>query len=362
MEIEIKKETAPVKKNFDFVDTIRCISMFGIVFEHSAVLWGTKYSTMGDTFLQVITMQFWKFATIAFFLIGGFLINYKFTEYTPGQYLARRFKNTIKPWLFWIFFLVIATLIQRIIIASRGGDAVFINGPVAYFTEQFKYILFESSFWFILNFLICISILLIFKKYLYKLWFGLIWAAVSLVYSVNLYFEWFVTHHSAALFGFVFYLWLGVYLNRYYEQVMNYIKKIKWSYVGVVNVLFFILSCLEVIYLAKHGSKDEYNTLRISNILYSLSMFVLLLKMGSVKFIDKNLEPRKTTFGIYLLHQILIIRLIPEIFKWDKWNAATFTVTENILYSILRFVLVYGLSFLLTRLLLKTKLKWTVGG
>src|SRR5689334_3986973 len=84
MDIEVKKETAPVKKNFDFVDTIRCISMFGIVFEHSAVLWGTKYSTIGDTLLQVITMQFWKFATIAFFLIGGFLINYKFTEYTPA--------------------------------------------------------------------------------------------------------------------------------------------------------------------------------------------------------------------------------------------------------------------------------------
>ena len=143
---------------------------------------------------------------------------------------------------------------------------------------------------------------------------------------------------------------------------MNYIKRIKWSYIGVVNALFFFLSCLEVIYLAKHGSKDEYNTLRISNILYSLSMFVLLLKMGSVKFIDKKLEPRKTTFGIYLLHQILIIRLIPEIFKWDKWNITTFTVTENILYSMLRFALVYGLSFFLTKLLLKTKLKWTVGG
>lgn len=362
MNTELTQQAAPEKKSFNFVDTIRCISMIGIVFEHSAVMWGVKYSNSGDVWLQVFTMQFWKFATIAFFLIGGFLINYKFTEYTPGQYLARRFKNTIKPWLFWIFFLVIATLIQRIIVASKGGDAVFMVSPIAYFAEQFRYILFESSFWFILNFLICISILLIFKKYLYKLWFGLIWAAVSLVYSVNLYFEWFVTHHSAALFGFVFYLWLGVYLNRYYERVLLFIKHVKWSHVIVVNILFFALSCLEVVYLAHHGSKDEYNTLRISNIFYSLSMFVLLLKMGSIKFIDKNLEPRKTTFGIYLLHQILIIRLLPEVFKWEFWHFTSFTVTENILYSILRFLVVYILSFLLTRILLKTKLKWTVGG
>ncbi|WP_443945670.1 acyltransferase family protein [Pedobacter sp. AW1-32] len=353
----------PLKKNFDFVDTIRCISMFGIVYEHSAVLWGMHYTKTSDIWLQVMAMQFWKFATIAFFLIGGFLINYKFTEYTPLQYLGRRFKNTIKPWLFWIAILIILNLIHNWVLQMKSGDDLFEGkNPVAYFVEQLRYILFESSFWFILNFLICISILLLFKKYLYKIWFGLILACISLIYSLNLYHEWFVTHHSAALFGFVFYLWLGVYLNRYYERIMQFTRDMKWSWILITNIVFFVFSCLEVIYLAKNGSTDQYNTLRISNIFYSLSMFLLLLKIGSIKFIDKGLKPRQTTFGIYLIHQILIIRLLPEIFKWGQWNFTTFSVIENILYSILRFLVVYLIAFMVTRLLIKTKLKWVVGG
>jgi len=363
MDIELKKNEIPVKKSFDFVDTIRCISMFGIVYEHSAVLWGLKYTSTADTWLQIMAMQFWKFATIAFFIIGGFLINYKFTEYTPLQYLSRRFKNTIKPWLFWIIVLVMLNLLHNWILHVKSGDDLFSGmTPLSYFAEQFRYILFESSFWFILNFLICISILLIFKRYLYNLWFGLFWGVVSLVYSVNLYQEWFVTHHSAALFGFVFYLWLGVYLNRYYDQVMAFVRQFKWSWLIIINLTFFVLSCLEVIHLVNEGSNDQYNTLRISNIAYSLTMFFLLLKIGSIKFIDRKLTPRATTFGIYLIHQILIIRLLPEVFKWNKWNFTTFSVVENIGYSILRFAIVYLLAFALTHVILKTKLKWAVGG
>lgn len=337
--------------------------MIGIVYEHSTVLWGMKYIATTDIWIQVMAMQFWKFATIAFFLIGGFLINYKFTEYTPLQYLGRRFKNTIKPWLFWIIILIILNLIHNWVLHIKSGDPLFSGmNPGDYFLEQFRYILFESSFWFILNFLICISILLIFKRYLYKLWFGLILAVISLLYSANLYQEWFVTHHSAALFGFVFYLWLGIYLNRYYDQVMTFVKTIKWRWVLIINLILFVFSCLEIIYLAKHGSKDEYNTLRISNIAYSITMFILLLKIGNIKFIDKRLKPRASTFGIYLIHQIIIIRLLPEIFKWNKWNFTTFSLFENIGYSILRFLLVYGIAFILTQLILKTRFKWVVGG
>jgi len=42
MNTELTNEVAPVKKNFDFVDTFRCISMIGLVFEYSTVLRGDK--------------------------------------------------------------------------------------------------------------------------------------------------------------------------------------------------------------------------------------------------------------------------------------------------------------------------------
>ena len=143
--------------------------MTGIVFEHSASMWGLRYTSSSDTWIQIASMLFFKFATIAFFLIGGFLINYKFTEYTPLEYIKRRFKKTISPWLFWIGVLIAANVVQKIVVYYKRGSILFEEGAVTYFLEQLRYIFFESSFWFVLNFLICICILLIFFDYLFLL-------------------------------------------------------------------------------------------------------------------------------------------------------------------------------------------------
>lgn len=348
------------KKNFDFVDTIRCICMIGIVFEHSSVLWGNRFELLNDQLVQASVMQFFKFATIGFFLIGGFLINYKFTEYTPVQYVKNRFKNTIGPWAFWIIVLIALNVGQRYIVYWRFNEQSALPKS-GYFLEQLNMIIFHSSFWFILNFLICIILLLIFKKYIYKLGFGLILALVSLFYSVNLYYNWFITEHSTALFGFVFYLWLGVYLNRYYDKVAVFIAKIPWWFLIAANALFFVLADAETIYLMHHGSNDAFNTLRVTNIIYSLGMFALMLKIGPIAKLQRGLKPRQTTFGVYLLHQILIIRLLPEIFKNAKFDISTMNIYESTVYTIVRFALVYLLSFVLVSLILKTKFKWSIG-
>ncbi|MDQ0968507.1 hypothetical protein QFZ20_003910 [Flavobacterium sp. W4I14] len=66
-EIENSISGVAKKKNFDFVDTIRCISMIGIVFEHCAIVGDPKTSNLYLGMLHVSVMQFFKFATIAFF-------------------------------------------------------------------------------------------------------------------------------------------------------------------------------------------------------------------------------------------------------------------------------------------------------
>ncbi len=350
---------APAKKNFDFVDTIRCISMIGIVFEHCSVLWADIYRNTADQLAQASVMQFFKFATIAFFLIGGFLINHKFTEYTPLEYLKNRFKNTIGPWIYWIVILIILNAIHAYFVHLKFGSPQTVDA--SFFAIQLKDIIFYSSFWFILNFLICISILLIFKRYIYHLGFGLIWGLISLFYSLNLYYGWIVTEHSTALFGFVFYLWLGVYMNKYYDRVSVFIKKFSWFWLIIINLIFFAVANLEILYLMDKGSPDAFNTLRITNILYSLSMFALLLKIGPLKKLQTFLKPRQSTFGIYLLHQILIIRLLPELFRPGTFEVAKMGVFEATVYTLIRFLLVYSLSFLLVYFILKTKFKWAIG-
>lgn len=354
-DITIVKE----KKNFDFVDTIRCISMIGIVFEHSTVLWGDFFKRTGDRLIQASAIQSFKFATIAFFLIGGFLINHKFTEYTPFQYIKNRFKNTIGPWLFWVTLLILLDIGHIAFMSYKFG-----HQPEPFFPflfEDLRRIVFYTSYWFIFNFLLCIAILLFFKKYIYSLWFGAFWGAVSLFYSVNLYYGWIPTEHTTALFGFVFYLWLGVYFSKYYDKVSIFISKISWTWMILINVVLFLLADLEILHLMQIGSADSFNTLRLSNILYSLTMFLLLLKMGPLKGLQKYLKPRETTFGIYLIHQIWIFRLLPELFRPFNLKVEEMTVYGAVGYTILRFIVVYGLTFLLVKLLLKTRFKWIIG-
>ncbi len=277
------------KKNFDFIDSIRGIAMLGIVIEHSSAFWLLKYDSYSDKLIQAGYMQLFKFATIAFFLISGFLINHKFTEYTPLQYIRNRFKNTIGPWLFWIFIYLAISVGQRVVMFLKSGNSK--NLPADWYDAtigMFFRVIFHSNYWFILNFLICIAILLIFKKYIYKWGFGLILGLLSFFYSINLYYGWIPVEHTTALFGFVFYLWLGIFLNKNFAEVRHKLNKLSFTVIIIFNIVLFALSTLETIHLMDLGMADPFNTLRITNIFYSLGMFALLLKMGDMKSVQKT--------------------------------------------------------------------------
>lgn len=354
----------PIKKNFDFVDTIRCISMIGIVFEHSEVFGVANYASFYTSFAQAAGIQFFKFATVAFFLIAGFLINHKFVEYTPLQYLKNRFKSTIGPWAFWVNVFVILNVVGIIFVAffkyNRDGKlpSPFLN----FIGQEYYNVIFTTSFWFIPNFLICIAILLLFKRYIYSVWFGLILGITSLFYSVNLYHGWIKTQHPTALFGFVFFLWLGAYMNRHIDVVFNFIKKTSYTWMIGLTTVLFILASLEIVHLKSIFSQDPYNTLRVTNIAYALSFFFLLLKVGSIPMVNQIFLPRKTTYGIYLLHHIIILKVLLELFRPFHFQVTTMTFIDTITYSLLRFAAAYLISFLLVRVFLRTKFKWAIGG
>lgn len=353
---------SPTKKNFDFIDFIRGIAMFGIVFEHSSAFWFIKYSEQSDQLIQAGYMQLAKFATIVFFLISGFLINYKFTEYTPFEYLKNRFKNTIGPWLFWITVFILLKNAHSFFMYFKTRDAIYL--PNTWYDAtfgQFFYTIFYTNYWFILNFLICIVVLLLFKKHLYKIGFGIILGLISVTYSVNLYYGWFPAEHTTAIFGFVVYLWLGVFLNRYYESVTAFLRKVPMIALITTALILFSLATLETVKLMELKIADPYNTLRITNIAYSMVMFGILLKLGSMKSIQKLLQPRQTTYGIYLIYFIIIELVLSEIVRPLKLPLDTMPPVEAIAYSIVRFIIVYGLTVVLIKLILKTKFKRLIG-
>lgn len=340
---------------------MRFIAMIGIVMEHSSPFLELKLINFQDQVIQTIALQFIKFGTIVFFILAGFLIGDKFNEYTTKQYLSRRLKTTLKPWVFWVSIFITLFFIDQGVRYYKNFDAPGFVHPLAYLIDRFRFILVYTSFWFIINFMICIAILLLFRRYMYKLWLGLLLGVLSLFYSINLYFEWIPTGHTTALVGFVFYLWLGVILHRYFDEFERWISKRSFLSLSFWVFLTFIISCLESLNLIKLGSADSLNTLRITNIIYSFACFLFLYRFCNFKFIEK-LNPRSMTFGIHLVHHILIIIFLPMLLKPLKIVYADLSVWNLFLMQFLIFFIIYGTTYFLVYYIGKSKrFKWTVG-
>ena len=358
MNIELKKETVSERKNFDFVDSIRCLAMMGIVMEH-AVYNGT-YIFNGfppNHIVYIFLIQLSKFGTIAFFVLAGFLLGDKFTNYSSWGYFKRRLSNTFKPWLVWSILFICAILIQQYIALHKAGDFHFKHQLL----DKIKLVYLYTNYWFIINFLFCIAILLCFKKHLYQIWVGLLFLICTLVYSINVYYEWFTPSHTIAIFGFIFYLWLGAMCNKYWNKMECFINKTPLFIYFTFFLLTFSWAVFDIIGLMQAKSADPYNTLRLSNIFYSISSIAILLKIRKFPF-TAYLKPRQTTFGIYLIHYILVANLLPEVYRpFHLIPIQNMDILQMVLFIASRFIIVYGLTLLIIFGLSKTKLKWVIG-
>ncbi|GAB3938324.1 acyltransferase family protein [Mucilaginibacter myungsuensis] len=352
--------SAPAKRNYTFIDNIRCIAMMSIVADHAF--------SLGDNLFKGYDANFWvygfniqiaKFGTITFFLMAGFLLGDKFAEYTPGQYLGRRFKSTFKPWIIWSLVFLVAVMIREAVLALR-----IYHDPFDFWAQllhTLKIVYLDSNYWFIINFLICIGMLLIFKKVLYKWQLGAGLMLCTLFYSVNIYNEWIFPVHTTALFGFVFFLWLGAQLHKNWDFVE---RRILSAPIWVFVTLFLIALCLalaEIRLLTSHGSVDPFNTLRISNIIYSLIAFGLLVKIKNLDLVS-YFKPRETTYGIYLVHYIIIYNVLGEILIHFNVPAVTqMSAAGLFVYQYSRFLIVYLLTLGIVKGINRTSFKWVIG-
>jgi surface polysaccharide O-acyltransferase-like enzyme len=352
----------PAKKNYDFIDAIRAIAMISIVMEHSFSFSAEQYNPADSlsklTFTVII--QLIKFGTIAFFLLAGFLIGEKFTDYTPIQYLKRRIDNTIVPWIFWSLMFCVAMILNDVVSAYQFNHGNFEPNYGLIVLHYLKIIYLYTSYWFIPNFLICIAILLIFKRYLYSYWLGAALFLFTMIYMFNIYNEWVEPRHSTAIFGFVFFLWLGAQFNRHLRSIEKWLANTSiWLWI-VLSAITLVFGVYEINLLKSRHSIDPYNSLRPSNILYSLCFFFLLFKLKKIKLVN-YLKPRQTTYGIYLIHYILVYSFLPLVFPMLRFGINDLSYVQVWCYMLARFIIVYGICFILVTWLNKTKAKWMVG-
>lgn len=346
----------PQKKNYDFIDAIRGIAMMSIVFEHCYGV--QKLPIYSASFWVSITIfQLAKFGTIIFFLLAGFLIGDKFTDYTPAQYLKRRFANTFGPWMFWSLLYVFFAIITLYITNGIYHDGRFNLHNIL---SEVKTVYLYSNYWFIINFMVSISLLLIFKRYLYSYFFGAVLLSFTLFYNVNIHFEWIDPTHTVAILGFIFFLWLGAQMRKHWAQIEVWIRKTSYIWLLVGFVTSFAFSCAETIRLLNSHSIDPYNTLRFSNVLFSIFSFLLLLKIRKFGFITL-IKPRVTTYGIYLIHYLLLSFLIPQLFIHLPFDVNQLGIIGSLAFKLMTFIVVYFLTLLLVLAISRSRLKALVG-
>ncbi|WP_429382065.1 acyltransferase family protein [Mucilaginibacter sp. UYCu711] len=343
------------KRNYEFIDAIRCITMMFIVCEHCIAAGGYRYrydSNLYWTFLA--SMQVAKFATITFFLLAGFLLGENFSTYSPFEYLWRRLQNTVGPWVFWSLLFVVFDIIRVFLIPPIGHSGAFtLHNILINIKGLYTY----SAYWFIINFMISISLLLLFRKYLYSLYFGAILGLCTIFYSVNIYYLWIFPNHTTAILGFVFFLWLGVQLRKHWGKIKKIREMIPFYVLLGLLIGTYAIAIYESTILEDVGG-DPTNTLRFSNILYSLIVFALLLKINTFNF-TRSLKPKETTYGIYLIHFILVVFLLPNIFT--KIEVTHLSVLQFLGYRLTWFFITYTLTFFIVTGLNKTRAKALIG-
>ena len=346
---------APAKKNYDFIDAIRCLAMIAIVAEHSI---GSYNFVKGSAIYWGYTglVQLAKFGTVAFFMLAGFLISEKFTDYTPAQYLKRRISTTFGPWVFWSLVYIAAMIVSMAV-----KERIYHRGEftLANILHGIKTVYLYTNYWFIINFLVSITILLVFRRYLYSLYLGVPLLAFTIFYAVNIHYEWIEASHTTAILGFVFFLWLGAQLRKYWQQTEAWVNK--QPYLPIIAIVFitFALSVYEI-YQLTGRSIDPINTLRLSNLLYSLAFFVLLLRIKTFGF-TTYLKPRQSTYGIYLIHYIIVVFVVPEILIHFNFNVESMNALLFVLLKIAIFLIVYAISFGVVSLINGSKARGLMG-
>jgi surface polysaccharide O-acyltransferase-like enzyme len=349
----IIKRNAPIDSDRLFVNNVRFLSMAAIVAIHTIGFMPDFWR--GDSFvaLHFDLIQPFKFGTIAFFLVSGFLFGERIDRYSPVRYFKRRLHNVAVPWLVW---LVLFGVIRDLVGLFKGNVAW--AGPKQELIAWKGYLLY-SSFWFVPNLLFALAILLIFRRKLKDSRIGILFLFASLFYAANIYGKWIAVEHQRAVFGFVFYLWLGAWGAWHFPEIEKRFARVPvWAMLGLV-LLTLTAALAESKLLLALGSKDPGNTLRITNQIYSVVVVLAIVKLRKAVW-PRFVNVRQQTFGIYLSHTLVLAGA----FKGLKLVLPEIGVlgSSPLLVLPIMFFLAYASCLLIVRTLLAIPgLRWTVG-
>lgn len=341
-----------------FVSNVRFVAMISIVWVHGLLQWWVVPPPV--SYIQVVLLQLMKFGTISFFLISGYLMGEGLTRTSRRQYFYRRVSVVFVPWFFWSFVWFVIALSLNLL----GDRHMQIERSLLDLGQLYlKFVFTQSIYWFVPNFFIGLAIVLGLSKRVPDYVQGPIFLAFSLFYGVNAYLKIIPERHTSALFGFVFYLWLGSFAYHHRDRLSRWVARISWVQLAAYTGVAATFALVEFWRLQRQPDGDGYNTLRISNQAFSVLATLLIVKCKGTLF-PKVVDVRSETYGIFLIHPILIevIAIATARIPVSTLDRAKANGPLMLLLGVVTFVVLYVFSVLLTKQIRRVSwLRWTVG-
>ena len=334
-----------VSVNYPFVDWIRMISMVGIIWAHTPGFDNDQsFSDLDNPAMYFFFMAFFKFGVICFFMISGFLLARKMNEVPAVQYFKNRVSVTLYPYLFAFGLIILLFIFKTQILKQPSGYTL---------GSYVSFMFFTSSLWFLPNYWVSLLAILSFKKYLNSIYLGLMFLTLTIVFTYFYVYTEYARPHAHAIFGFVFYLWLGYYIGR--KRLHLYFEN--WNLAILVSAFVgcYLLTSYESLLLYNSELKEPLSILRISNQIYSISAFILMVRLFRKPLVSKLINPRKETFGIYLYHMFPLAVLAFGLKILEKFDVNTYSNYTPVFigWFLLKFVFVYISTLLIVKVLLK---------
>ncbi len=118
--------------------------MLSIVVVHSEIAFNLFKRAHWQLPLAVIAP--FKFGTIGFFLISGFLLGERVDRRNPFEYFGRRLKRVFLPWLMW---LAVTSAAYALYIFAKGNFEQSTAESLRFAYHVVRRYVWVSAFWFI---------------------------------------------------------------------------------------------------------------------------------------------------------------------------------------------------------------------
>jgi len=341
------------------MNIIRFFSIACIVWGHSVfILEQHAYTNWYYQALQSVLIQLGKTGTILFFIISGFFLSDKVEGFSIIGYLKYRKYSLILPWFFFMSIAALIQTFQELMLEPKGTVTVYSAFIDA--IDYFKGVIFYGAYWFIPVSIISALLLIVLKKHLNKMWLGALLAGITTFYSINLHYSWVSTNHTKAFLGYAFFMWLGIMIKRNIGRADKLINNFSWKLLIPLVSLLFVLACLEGFTLHHTICVDPYASIRFSNILLCLLLFIMLIKTSRMQWMDM-FNPQANVYGIYLVHCIIIIAFFPGLSTLINRSSLVANLYVLVAIQVLFYAVVMIVTYAIVMILNDSPLAYLIG-